>query len=134
MKAGSNHSVIRLGGKNPVVQCDHMSALVASVARLLGVFMAVPIQGEHVLPGFRRSGPQICMGRGNPASGRRSCMPVRNPELQPVQRSRSCPSYRAWSYEKSNAKSKKVARYFEFVWCRLAALRDSRTTFAIIKK
>src|SRR2546423_761958 len=42
-------TVIRLGGKIPVVQCDHLSALVASVARLLGVFMAVPIQGEHRL-------------------------------------------------------------------------------------
>jgi len=32
-----------------------MSALVAYVARLLGVFMAVPIQGEH----------RLCDGSGN---------------------------------------------------------------------
>ena len=45
-----------------------------------------------------------------------------------------CPSCRAWCCEKSDAKSKKVARHFEFFWYRLAALRDSRTTFAIQKQ
>jgi hypothetical protein len=51
MKAASNHWMRLLGcaAKLPFVQRDYVRAFVAAVAGFLGIFVAVPIQREHVL-------------------------------------------------------------------------------------